>query len=199
MRAILLDYEARSADAARRSRTTATCASRSCASSALLRALDAEPRNGRWRFYWQLERRAWALGQTPLRAPTVFNFFEPGYALPGRDRRRPGWSRRSSRSPPRRRSSAPPTSISRCSAAAAPTTGQLTLDLRRSCRRRSPNDEALLDRVDLLFFAGAMSDGDARHPARRPRRSRLPAPRATSACCTLLWLASLAPESVVQK
>jgi hypothetical protein len=61
-----------------------------------------------------------------------------------------------------------------------------------------PTDEALLDRIDLLLFAGSMSDAtrgilrNALADADFPRQ-------ADQRVLTLLWLASVAPESVVQK
>lgn len=49
----------------------------------LLRALQAvPPPDGKWRI-WDLEDPTYGLDQNPLRSPTVFNFFSPGYALPG--------------------------------------------------------------------------------------------------------------------
>ena len=60
------------------------------------------------------------------------------------------------------------------------------------------NDEALLDKLDLLFFAGAMSDA-----TRTTLRTALADPdfprTSDQRVLTLMWLASLAPESVVQK
>jgi uncharacterized protein (DUF1800 family) len=49
----------------------------------LLRALHATPpADGKWRI-WNLEDAGYGLDQNPLRAPTVFNFFEPTYVQPG--------------------------------------------------------------------------------------------------------------------
>lgn len=81
VRAILLDPEARSAAAARDPafgklrepvlRLTAT-----------LRALGATSDSGGW-LIRETDDPATALGQTPLRAPSVFNFYRPGYVAPG--------------------------------------------------------------------------------------------------------------------
>ncbi|HEX9940834.1 MAG TPA: hypothetical protein VGG03_02360, partial [Thermoanaerobaculia bacterium] len=60
------------------------------------------------------------------------------------------------------------------------------------------NDEALLDRVDLLLFAGAMSDA-TRNILRNALADADFPTQADQRVLTLLWLASLAPESVVQK
>jgi uncharacterized protein (DUF1800 family) len=49
----------------------------------LLRAIHATPpADGKWRI-WNLEDAGYGLDENPLRAPTVFNFFEPTYVLPG--------------------------------------------------------------------------------------------------------------------
>jgi uncharacterized protein (DUF1800 family) len=80
IRAILTDYEARSNDMLAQQgfgklrepllRTTA-----------VMRALHA------YSFYapyhWSIDNTDEHLGQTPMNAPTVFNFFEPGYVHPG--------------------------------------------------------------------------------------------------------------------
>ncbi len=51
--------------------------------SALLRAFDARAVSQKYRI-WNLEDPVYSLGQNPLRARTVFNFFEPNYIQPGR-------------------------------------------------------------------------------------------------------------------
>ncbi len=51
--------------------------------SALLRAFDAKAASQKYRI-WNLESPIWSMGQNPLRAATVFNFFEPNYIQPGR-------------------------------------------------------------------------------------------------------------------
>ena len=177
VRAVLLDYEARSADAGGaaglRPPARAGGAARGPAAGARRRrrataagALD------------QLERQSGLCsGQIPLRAPTVFNFFEPGYALPGEiaaGRAGLAGVPDRDRDHGRRRRQLP---HSRCSARAA-TERQLVLDLTPFLPPQAPTDEALLDRVDLLFFAGAMSAEtrgilrDALADADFPRQSR---------------------------
>jgi uncharacterized protein (DUF1800 family) len=47
----------------------------------LFRALDAQPTHPRG--YWTEGYPEYATAQAALRSPTVFNFFQPGYALPG--------------------------------------------------------------------------------------------------------------------
>jgi uncharacterized protein (DUF1800 family) len=82
LRAILLDYEARA---------TTFLAQQGYGHlrepivrlGGLLRALRATPpADGKYRI-WNLEDTQYGLDQNPLRAPTVFNFFEPGYVQPG--------------------------------------------------------------------------------------------------------------------
>jgi hypothetical protein len=162
----------------------------------LLRALDAEPRNGRWRFFGQLDRQGLSTGQTPLRAPTVFNFFEPGFALPGEIAQAGLVS-------PEFQIATETTVVGAANLAltvlgGAGRNGPLRFDLTPFQPPRAPTDEALLDRVDLLFFAGSMSDatrGILRGALADPDFPRPSDQRVL----TLLWLASLAPESAVQK
>ena len=54
-----------------------------------MRAFDAKT-SGRGYFYqiWNLEDPVSSIGQNPLRAPSVFNWFRPGYAPPGEIMRR---------------------------------------------------------------------------------------------------------------
>ena len=52
-----------------------------------LRAFDAKAASGYYRI-WNLEDNVYSLGQNPLRAPSVFNWFRPGYAPPGEILRR---------------------------------------------------------------------------------------------------------------
>ena len=48
----------------------------------LLRAFDARSIGGRYRFQY-VDGQEWGTGQSALKASSVFNFFEPDYALPG--------------------------------------------------------------------------------------------------------------------
>ncbi|MEO6002429.1 MAG: DUF1800 family protein [Opitutus sp.] len=78
VRAVLLDYEARS------SNVIANVGYGKLKEpllqvTALLRAFGGSAKNGRY----HLPRADDALGQTALHSPTVFNFFEPDYVLPG--------------------------------------------------------------------------------------------------------------------
>src|SRR4029453_9055525 len=135
-------------------------------------------------------------GRPPLGAPTVFNFFEPGFALPGEIAQAGLVS-------PEFQIATETTVIGAANFALTVLggTGQnrpFRFDLAPFQPPQAPNDEALLDRVDLLLFAGAMSDS-----TRRLLRNALPAPdfprQSDQRVLNLLWLASLAPESAVQK
>ena len=78
VRAILLDYEARSPAVA----ATATFGKLKeplLRGTALFRAFSAYSNNGRF----NIPNAEGNLAQAALRAPTVFNFFEPNYVLPG--------------------------------------------------------------------------------------------------------------------
>ncbi len=163
----------------------------------LLRTLHARPRNGRWRFVAQFDRQGNGIGETPLRSPTVFNFFEPGYRLPRRDRRRrpgvAGIPDRHRDDGDRRRQ--PPVEHPRRRPA---TTDRSIVDLRPFRAAAGAGDGALLDEVDLLLFGGAMTDATRALLATAladPAFPRDADPRVLS----LLWLASMTPEAVVQK
>jgi uncharacterized protein (DUF1800 family) len=47
-----------------------------------IHAFNARPANGVWQI-WNLENSVSSIGQNPLRAPSVFNWFRPTYAPPG--------------------------------------------------------------------------------------------------------------------
>ena len=61
---------------------SARCASRCCKLSAYLRAFGYRSDSGNWRV-GNTDNTGSALGQTPLRSPSVFNFYRPGYVPPG--------------------------------------------------------------------------------------------------------------------
>ncbi len=78
IRAILIDYEARSPDVLKNF-GYGKMKEPLLQATALLRAFKASAANGRY----PLQNPEGSLGQAPLRSPTVFNFFEPDYVLPG--------------------------------------------------------------------------------------------------------------------
>ena len=78
VRAILMDYEARSSAVA----STASFGKLKeplLRATAILRAFDGGAHNGRFAFF----NAETSLAQAALRAPNVFNFFEPSYVHPG--------------------------------------------------------------------------------------------------------------------
>ena len=195
LRAILLDYEARATVVAERP-DAGHLREPAVRLVGLLRAIDAKPRNGRWRILGRQDAQGQSTGQTPLRAPTVFNFFEPSYALPGEISQAGLVS-------PEFQIATETTIVGAANRhlallGATGTNGPLQADLAPFLPPQSPTDEALLDRIDLLFFAGSMSSA-----TRDTLRGALADPdfprQGNQRVLTLLWLASLAPESVVQK
>ncbi len=81
IRAILLDYEAR-AETVTTQQGFGKQKEPIVRLGQILRAFHATAPSGKYRI-WNLESPEYGLGQNPLRAPTVFNFFEPHYVLPG--------------------------------------------------------------------------------------------------------------------
>lgn len=81
IRAILLDYEARSLDLTT-NQGYGKLREPVLRFSHLLRAFNFSCPCGTYPIYW-MDSPDYAIGQNPLRSPTVFNFFEPGYSHPG--------------------------------------------------------------------------------------------------------------------
>jgi len=81
VRAILTDPEARSRDAANQP-TFGKLREPVLRVTAMLRSLNGDSNSGRIPFYSQSTDEK--LAQTPLKAPSVFNFFEPAFVQPGR-------------------------------------------------------------------------------------------------------------------
>jgi len=195
LRAILLDYEARAESLPTRP-DEGHLREPVVRVAGLLRTLDAKPRLGRWRFARSFDQPGKSTGQTPLHSPTVFNFFQPEYALPGE-------IAQSGLASPEFQIATETTVVGAGNLlkgvlGAGGPTSQLILNLAPFQSPQVANDDALLDRVNQLVFAGAMSDatrGILRGALVDPTFPRQANPRVI----TLLWLASLAPESVVQK
>ncbi|HXO21584.1 MAG TPA: DUF1800 family protein [Thermoanaerobaculia bacterium] len=81
VRAILRDYEAR-AEAVTANQGYGHLREPIVRLGGLLRAFNATAPSGKYRL-WNLEDPTFALGQNPLRATTVFNFFKPDFSLAG--------------------------------------------------------------------------------------------------------------------
>ncbi len=78
VRAILLHPEARAAA----TNTSGKLREPVLRLAAMLRALGFQSDTGWWRV-GNTDNQSFSLGQTPLRAPSVFNFYRPGYVAPG--------------------------------------------------------------------------------------------------------------------
>lgn len=195
IRAILLDWEARSTDLLTQP-GYGKVREPMIRFVALLRALNAQPPgDGRFRYYWQSSAE-WGLNQSPLQAPTVFNFFEPTYAQPG----------------PIADAGlvAPELHIINETSVFGTANflhavlfdgyadDQTNIYLDYSYFTTAGSDATLLDRVSLVFYAGrmapetrtifaeALADPDfPTHPFERAQ--------------TLIWLVSLSPEFAVQR
>jgi uncharacterized protein (DUF1800 family) len=194
IRAILLDWEARSTDVLGQP-GYGKVREPIVRFVALLRALNAQPpADGRFRYYWQASAE-WGLNQAPLQAPTVFNFFEPTYAQPG---------------PIADGGLVAPelqiineTSVFGSAnflrsvlEGYADDDSYVTLDY--SYLTSAGNNTVLLDRVNLLFYAGQMSSETRTIFATAladPDFPNQPIERAL----TLVWLVSLSPEFIVQR
>lgn len=82
IRAILTDADARDANRARTDMQWGKLREPIVRYGHWLRAFDVKAQSGLYRI-WNLEDPVYSLGQNPLRAPSVFNFFRPEYAPPG--------------------------------------------------------------------------------------------------------------------
>jgi uncharacterized protein (DUF1800 family) len=194
VRAILLDWEARST-------TVLTQPGYGQAREPvlrfveLLRALHAQPpADGRFRYHF-IDDSTFGLAQMPLNAPTVFNFFEPTWAQPGQI------ASRGLVSPELKL-------VDETSAFGTPNflravlfdgiaddDTTITLNWGELTQAAASSDAALLDRVNLLFYAGRMAAetraalaaalADPDFPTDEPDRVK-----------TLIWMVSLTPEFV---
>jgi uncharacterized protein (DUF1800 family) len=82
IRAVLLDPEARDSASARTNPQWGKVREPIIRYGHWLRAFDVKAQSGLYRI-WNLEDPVYSLGQNPLRAPSVFNFFRPEYTPPG--------------------------------------------------------------------------------------------------------------------
>ncbi len=192
VRAILLDWEARTGDVLDQ-RGYGQVREPVVRFVSLLRALHARPpQDGRFRYYW-LGSTEWGINQAPLQATTVFNFFEPTYAQPG------AIANAGLVSPEFQITNE--TSVFGTANylhavlfdGYADDDTEITLDW--SELMAPSTDAALLDRVDLLFYGGRMSVStratltamlaDPDFPTDRRERAQ-----------TVVWLVALSPEFV---
>lgn len=193
LRAILLDWEARSTDVLSQP-GYGKVREPIVRFVALLRALNAQSADGRFRYYWQASAE-WGLNQAPFQAPTVFNFFEPTYAQPG----------------PIADSGlvSPELQIINETSVFGSTNflrgvlegyadddSEITLDY--SYLTSAGNNTVLLDRVNLLFYAGQMSAETRTILAAAVADPDFP-DDPTERALTLVWLVSLSPEFIVQR
>jgi uncharacterized protein (DUF1800 family) len=81
LRTVLLDFEARDPNTSNQA-NWGKLREPMVRFGAWMRAFDARAANGYYRI-WNLEDNVSSLGQNPLRAPSVFNWFRPDYAPPG--------------------------------------------------------------------------------------------------------------------
>ena len=195
IRAILMDPEAR--DASKLSDPQwGKLREPVLAFSAWLRAFDAQPdKEGRYPL-WYLNDPATSLGQSPLLAPSVFNFYRPTYAPPGEVLQR-GYA-------------APEFQITHATSVAGYANfvgaivdggaGYGTILPRNNYateRALAENPGALLDHLNVLLTAGQMS-ANTRNTI-LPAINAIPASEATDRVKTAIVLVMLSPDFVVQK
>jgi uncharacterized protein (DUF1800 family) len=153
VRTILLDWEARSVEA-RAQAGFGHVREPLVRMVHLLRTLHAAPpADGRFRYYWTGSAE-WGINQAPLSAPTVFNFFDPNYAQPG---------------PIAQAGLVSPELQITNETSVFGTANYLSWVLRGNADEDTvvtltwayvtgvPNDAAMLDRINLLFYGGGMS------------------------------------------
>jgi uncharacterized protein (DUF1800 family) len=204
VRAILLDYEARSPEAARQV-GYGKLREPIVKFGGLLRSLQATTSvgDGRLRYYW-LDSPEWGLGQNPLRAPTVFNFFEPTYAQSG-DVASAGLVSPEFKIATETTVLANPNFLR-----GVVFEGWMYDDPDTTAEERlsfpwatwtALDNQQLLARIDALFFAGSMSAA-----TREILRTALvdpdfvwPPNDRTAKVKELIWLTFLSPESLIQK
>jgi uncharacterized protein (DUF1800 family) len=195
IRAILLDWEARSPDVLGQP-GYGKVKEPVLRFVSILRALNAQPpTDGRFRYYWQMTAE-WGLNQAPLHPDTVFNFFDPAYSQPGEI------AEAGLASPELQIINE--TSVFGSSnflagvifEGYADDNTNITLDY--SYLTGAPNDSVRLDRINQLFFAGQMT-ADTRtilaNALASPYFPTDPVERAQ----TLVRLVSLSPEFLVQR
>jgi hypothetical protein len=164
----------------------------------LLRALRAQPpADGRFRYYW-IGEPTWGLAQMPLDAPTVFNFFQPDWAQPGAVAAAGLVSPELQLADETSAFGTPNFLRAVLFEGYANDDTTITLDWSELVQAAQQSNAALLDRVNLLFFAGRMPAAtrtafatalaDPDFPTAEPERVQ-----------TLLWVVSLTPAFVASE
>ncbi len=192
VRAILLDWEARSADVLDQ-RGYGQVREPTVRFVSLLRALHAKPpHDGRFRYYW-LGSSEWGIAEVPLQAPTVFNFFAPDYSQPG------PIADAGLVSPEMQITNETSVFGTANYLHAVLFDGYADDDTRISLDWSEltsiAGDAALLDRVNLLFYAGRMSAATRATLAAALADPDFPSDR-LDRVETLVWLVALSPEFV---
>ena len=156
VRAVLLDAEARAAPTPA-DVTRGKVREPILRITAWMRAFDVKSRSASWAYYFTSDPVA-SIGQSPLQSPSVFNFFRPGYVPPQSEAGRAGLA------VPEMQIASETTVASYLNVAESTTgyfgTGFL-LDLYTDYAAETAladDPAALVDHVDLLLCAGAMSD-----------------------------------------
>jgi uncharacterized protein (DUF1800 family) len=195
VRSILLDWEARSPDVLGQP-GYGKVREPVLRFTAMLRALKAQaPADGRIRYYWQSSAE-WGLNQSPLQAPTVFNFFDPAYGQPG---------------PIAEAGLVSPelqiineTSVFGSTNFLHPvifegyTDDDSNVVLNYSYFTGAGSDSGLLDRVNLIFYAGQLSAETRAIFAEALADPDFPTDP-QERVSTLLWMVSLSPEFMGQR
>jgi uncharacterized protein (DUF1800 family) len=192
VRAILLDWEARSTDVLAQPGYGQAREPMLRFAEQLRAGHVQPPTDGRFRWYW-IDDPAWGIVQMPLNSPTVFNFFEPTWS-------QPGTIAASGLASPELKL------VDETSAFGNPNFMHAVLfdgyvndgdpiGFDWSDLTGAASDSVLLDRVSTLFYAGRMSSAtraslaaalaDADFPTAEPERVQ-----------TLVWLVGLTPEFV---
>lgn len=193
LRAILLDWEARTPDVLNQ-QGFGKVREPIVRFVALLRALRAQSADGRFRYYWQSSAE-WGLNQAPLQAPTVFNFFDPTYS-------QPGVIAEAGIVAPELQITNETSVFGTANFLRGVLEGyaddqtEITLDY--SYLTSAGSNAVLLDRVNLLFYAGQMSAETwtiLNTALSDPDFPTDPVERAL----TVVWLVSLSPEFIVQR
>ena len=171
----------------------------------LMRSLNAWTftLDNRLRYYW-LDSVEWGLGQNPLRATTVFNFFEPTYAQPGEVAQAGLVS-------PEFKIMTETTAFGNPNFLRGvlfdgwmyddPDTNAKEELLFDWSQWSALSDAQVLDRINLLFYAGSMSSGTRTILATAladPDLTWPPNDRILKVK-EIIWLTFLSPESLIQK